>query len=504
MWGSDAEPVQPAVQPAALSVREPLQPATEGHLYPPAGVRYSVEWGMLERRIVLLVGSPSGDSSVREALASEPFELVAAPESAALATLEERAIDAVVLETTAEAATTTALLATLQDRWPGLPVVIVTDDASPERIAEIVALGASDLLLRPVAAPQLAFAVRKALATAQKTAAAPPPPRAETGIVFGRSPTMQSLRELIDQVAPSTSTALVRGESGTGKELVARALHRLSPRVNRPFIKIDCTSLPETLIESELFGYEKGAFTGATAQKLGRVQLADTGTLFLDEVGELALPLQAKLLRLLQDREFERLGGKQTLRVDVRVIAATHRDLEGMVQKGEFRQDLFYRLNVVPLWIAPLRARRADVPELAAYFCEEVVKASGRAPVALSAEALKLLSSQRWPGNARQLQNFVERLVVLCRSGTISDADVKAELERPVRFATETGTVGADASGAPDGGPALALGEVVRSAERQALVRALEQAAGNRSAAARLLGVSRTTLYTKLEEYGLL
>jgi len=228
-------------------------------------------------------------------------------------------------------------------------------------------------------------------------------------------------------------------------------------------------------------------------------------------VGELPLPVQAKLLRLLQDREFERLGGKQTLRVDVRVVAATHRDLEGMVQKGEFRQDLFYRLNVVPMWIAPLRARRADVPELATYFCEEVVKASGRAPVAVGADALKLLASQRWPGNARQLQNFVERLVVLCRGGTITEADVKGELERPVRFATETGTVGADASGPPEGDGAgsgkeggLALDAIVKSAERQALVRALDQAGGNRSAAARLLGVSRTTLYTKLEEYGLL
>ncbi|HEX5101853.1 MAG TPA: sigma-54 dependent transcriptional regulator [Polyangiaceae bacterium] len=460
---------------------------------------------------VLVVTSPASASPVREALAGESFELVATAAAQALATLEDRAIDAVVLELSGQEATT-ALLGSIQDRWPGLPVVLITDDASPERIAEVVGLGASDLLLRPFAPPQLLFAVQKALAAAEKTAAAPPPPRAETGIVFGRTPTMQALRELLEQVAPSASTVLVRGESGTGKELVARALHRLSPRVSRPFIKIDCTSLPETLIESELFGYEKGAFTGATAQKLGRVQLADTGTLFLDEVGELPLPVQAKLLRLLQDRELERLGGKQTLRVDVRVVAATHRDLEGMVQKGEFRQDLFYRLNVVPLWIAPLRARRADVPELATYFCDEVVKASGRGPVTLGADALKLLASQRWPGNARQLQNFVERLVVLCRTGTITEADVKGELERPVRFATETGTVGADASGPPEGdasagsgSPAgLALDAIVKSAERQALVRALDQAGGNRSAAARLLGVSRTTLYTKLEEYGLL
>ena len=454
----------------------------------------------------MVVVSPAGASAVREALAGESFELVATSADQALATLEERAIDAVVLEL-GDGPDGTTLLGSVQDRWPGLPIVLVTGDASPERIAEVVGLGASDLLLRPFAPAQLLFAVQKALAAAEKTAAAPPPPRAETGIVFGRTPTMQALRELLEQVAPSASTVLVRGESGTGKELVARALHRLSPRASRPFIKIDCTSLPETLIESELFGYEKGAFTGATAQKLGRVQLADTGTLFLDEVGELPLTVQAKLLRLLQDRELERLGGKQTLRVDVRVVAATHRDLEGMVQKGEFRQDLFYRLNVVPLWIAPLRARRADVPELATYFCEEVVKASGRPPVALGADALKLLASQRWPGNARQLQNFVERLVVLCRTGTITEADVKSELERPVRFATETGTVGADAAEAPAGTAhegGLALDAIVRNAERQALVRALDQAGGNRSAAARLLGVSRTTLYTKLEEYGLL
>ncbi|HWP08427.1 MAG TPA: sigma-54 dependent transcriptional regulator [Polyangiaceae bacterium] len=511
IWGSDDDGVQTSVQSGDASVREPLHAEVASRLYPPWGVGYSALWRMPAKGSVLVVTSPAGASPVREALAGESFELVATAADQALVTLEDRAIDAVVLELVEGHEGTTALLGSIQDRWPGLPVVLITDDASPERIAELVGLGASDLLLRPFAPAQLLFAVQKALAAAEKTAAAPPPPRAETGIVFGRTPTMQALRELLEQVAPSTSTVLVRGESGTGKELVARALHRLSPRVSRPFIKIDCTSLPETLIESELFGYEKGAFTGATAQKLGRVQLADTGTLFLDEVGELPLPVQAKLLRLLQDREFERLGGKQTLRVDVRVVAATHRDLEGMVQKGEFRQDLFYRLNVVPMWIAPLRARRADVPELATYFCEEVVKASGRAPVALGADALKLLASQRWPGNARQLQNFVERLVVLCRGGTITEADVKGELERPVRFATETGTVGADASGPPEGDGAgsgkeggLALDAIVKSAERQALVRALDQAGGNRSAAARLLGVSRTTLYTKLEEYGLL
>ena len=254
------------------------------------------------------------------------------------------------------------LLREVQARWSSLPIVLVSADVAPARVAEAFALGACDQVPRASAPEQLLFAVTKALLTAERSAAAPPPPRVETGIVFGRSRPMSALRALLGQVAPSASTVLVRGESGTGKELVARAVHRLSPRAERPFIKIDCTALPETLIESELFGYEKGAFTGAAAQKLGRVQLADTGTLFLDEVGELPLAVQAKLLRLLQDKEFERLGSNQTQRVDVRVVAATHRDLEGMVEKESFRQDLFYRLNVVPLWIAPLRARRATSP----------------------------------------------------------------------------------------------------------------------------------------------
>jgi two-component system response regulator AtoC len=457
---------------------------------------------------VLVVGTAAGAcATVREALAGEALDLAFVEEAVALTTLEQQPTDVALVELESLAASI-ELLRAIEGRWPGMPVVIVAEDASPARMAEVLSLGASDLLLRPFGAKQLLFAVTKALAAAARSAALPPPPRAETGIVFGRSPAMQALRQLLEQVAPSAATVLVRGESGTGKELVARAVHRLSPRAALPFIKIDCTSLPETLIESELFGYEKGAFTGATAQKLGRVQLADTGTLFLDEVGELPLTVQAKLLRLLQDREFERLGGKQTLRVDVRIVTATHRDLEAMVKQGTFRQDLYYRLNVVPLWIAPLRARRVDVAELARHFCAEVVAASGDArsgAVSLSPEALALLSSQRWPGNARQLQNFVERLVVLSRGATISDVDVKAELERPVRFATETGTVGADASGTPAGGdPGTPLGAVVKGAERQALLRSLEEVQGNRSAAARLLGVSRTTLYAKLEEFGLL
>jgi two-component system response regulator AtoC len=242
--------------------------------------------------------------------------------------------------------------------------------------------------------------------------------------------------------------------------------------------------------------------------KPGRVELANGGTLFLDEVGELALPTQAKLLRLLQDRELERLGGTKTVRVDVRVIAATHRDLETMVEQGSFREDLLYRLNGLPLWIAPLRARRVDVEDLAQHFCTEFARELGKPPVSIQPEALRVLVTQRWPGNVRQLQNFVERLVVLSACSEITAADVERELSRPVRFETETGPAGADAAepseSSPDSSTAVPLNRATQAAERAALVRALKHTGGNRSAAARLLSISRTTLYTKLETYGLL
>jgi two-component system, NtrC family, response regulator AtoC len=462
---------------------------------------------MVAQLACVVVAQLTGEAApvLGTALSGEKVKLVVrrtAPE--VLRALEDEPADIVLVDSSVEE-DAFELLRAVHERWPGMPVLLVTEELSASSIASAIARGASDLLVRPLGSQQLLFSVRKALATTRTSAAAPPPPRMDADIVFGRSAAMQSLRTLLEQVAPTTSTVLVRGESGTGKELVARALHRLSPRARRPFIKIDCTSLPETLLESELFGYEKGAFTGASSQKLGRVQMADGGTLFLDEVGELSPAVQAKLLRLLQDRAFERLGGRETLSVDVRVVAATHRDLETMVERRSFRQDLFYRLNVVPVWIAPLRTRRADIPELAAHFCREASVAMGRPNLELGADALTMLAGQRWPGNVRQLQNFVERLVVLCRGSSISEHDVSAELAQPVRFATETGPAGADAPDvALERDGVLPLSEIVRAAERQALVRALERTRGNRSAAARLLGVCRATLYSKLGEHGLL
>jgi len=306
--------------------------------------------------------------------------------------------------------------------------------------------------------------------------------------------------ETIARAARSQATVLVRGESGTGKELVAKALHAQSPRADHPMVTIHSGALPETLLESELFGYEKGAFTGATMSKAGRVEAAQKGTLFLDEIGDVSPATQVKLLRLLQERTYERLGGSRTLTADVRFVAATHRDLEGMVREGTFREDLFYRLSVVPIWTPPLRARHGDIAVLARHFCTSLGAANHRPDARLTDEAVALIAGQRWPGNVRQLQNFIERLVVLCDEPTIGVDDVKRELgENTFKSVVVSAAQTAESLVSE----VIPLEAEVRKAERAALTRALERSDGNKSLAARMLEVNRGTLYKKLREYGL-
>jgi len=315
---------------------------------------------------------------------------------------------------------------------------------------------------------------------------------------------MNEVRDLIRRAAGSTATVLVRGESGTGKELAARAIHDGGPRAKAPFVKIHCGALPDTLIESELFGYEKGAFTGAASRKPGRIELAEGGTVFLDEIGDISLVVQVKLLRLLQDREFERLGGTQTFKSTARIVAATHQPLEDLIKERKFREDLFYRLNVLPIWIPALRDRATDIEPLARHFCREFGGANGRGPLELAPDALAILVQQRWPGNVRELQNFIERLVVLSDGDELTAADVARELARrpPVAGA---GTAATPATDRPAPGTTFATLEASRrDAEREAIVTALEKSANNRAMAARLLGISRRNLYRKLGEHGLL
>jgi len=303
--------------------------------------------------------------------------------------------------------------------------------------------------------------------------------------LIGKSRTLDVVLDQVERVAPTDSTVLIQGETGTGKELIARAVHNVSSRCGRPFIKLNCAAIPDALLESELFGHERGAFTGAVAQKAGRFEMADKGTLFLDEVGDIPLALQPKLLRVLQEQEFERLGGTRTHQVDVRLVAATNRDLAGMVKRREFRDDLYYRLNVFPIQLPPLRARREDVPLLVAHFVEIYSRRMGRQIEQIPAETMSALSSYQWPGNIRELQNFIERSVILS-AGTVLHPPL-AEL----RHSPELESLGA-----------ITLEEAERDHIRKTLEYTKWVVAGPNGAAARL-GMKRSTLYFRMQKLGI-
>jgi formate hydrogenlyase transcriptional activator len=353
--------------------------------------------------------------------------------------------------------------------------------------------------------------------------------------IIGSSRALESVLQKVELVSPTDSTVLIQGETGTGKELIARAVHKLSPRSGRPFLKLNCAAIPFDLLESELFGHEKGAFTGAIAQKVGRFELADKGTLFLDEVGDIPLGLQPKLLRVLQEQEFERLGSTRTTKVDVRLVAATHRDLEGMMAANQFRSDLYYRLNVFPIRIPPLRERREDIPLLVRYFVEKYARRMGKRIESIPAGALRKLMGWHWPGNVRELENLVERAMILTTrdelaiSAAISLSEWTSratgaparmgnwdEQERTLRILNDlleqaavptTGnTLPVSVPGLRDSGTAGAAAEVVNFDEQDTIVRILEetkgQVGGANGAAARL-GLKRTTLIARMKKLGI-
>ncbi|MFL5320517.1 MAG: sigma-54-dependent transcriptional regulator [Myxococcaceae bacterium] len=391
------------------------------------------------------------------------------------------------------------LLQRLNQHYPEIPVLMLTAHGTVPLAVEAMKAGAADFVLKPFDREEILFSVRKALASARHAEERAQTSASTSGMV-GQSQPLKDVEALLKRAAAGTATVLLRGESGTGKELAARAVHEWSTRRQGPFVKIHCAALPDSLLESELFGYEKGAFTGAASRKPGRVELAQNGTLFLDEIGDITPAMQVKLLRLLQDREFERLGGTETLKVDVRFVAATHRSLEQMVQRNEFREDLFYRLNVVPVFLPPLRARAEDIDPLARHFAATVGAANGKPELKIEPDALNLLRAQNWPGNIRQLQNFIERLVVLSEGSSLTLSEVQRELGRQTVFQPSESAEAKEAQLPNTGGT---LDEKRREAEKQALMDALAQARNNRTLAARLLGVSRRTLYNKLEEFGI-
>jgi DNA-binding NtrC family response regulator len=410
----------------------------------------------------------------------------------ALRLLATESFDVVVSDVRLPGADGISLLREITEKYADVPVVIMTAHGSVALAVEAMKLGAVDFLLKPFEPLEIAHVIRTALLRARPEREATPSV-VRDGRLTSASPSMARVLSTIEKVANNNATVLIRGETGTGKEVVALNVHTLSSRKEHPLIRVHCAALPEALLESELFGHEKGAFTGAAARKPGRVELAHQGTLFLDEIGDISLPVQVKLLRVLQEREFERVGGTQTLKVNVRFIAATHRNLEEMVAAGTFREDLFYRLNVVPIVLPPLRERTEDIDGLVRQFAASVATDNGLTLPVFEAEASAALRAYAWPGNIRQLGNMVERLVVLCEGGRIRGGDVARELSpfvpgsvAPVTLASNT------------------LVEQRGAAERDALLTALAHAKNNRTLAARLLGVSRRTLYNKLEEHRIL
>ncbi|MCA1905283.1 MAG: sigma-54 dependent transcriptional regulator [Desulfarculus sp.] len=391
------------------------------------------------------------------------------------------------------------LLRKVKRHDPATPVVILTNQGSVRHAVEAMKEGAADFLLKPVTVELLEELSSRMLK--------PPPVRAEAQGRHGRpivtqDGRMKRLLEMAKAVADSRATVLISGESGTGKELFARYLHDNSSRAGGPFVAVNCASLPEGLLESELFGHEKGAFTGAIAKKPGRFELAHGGTILLDEISEMAPALQAKLLRVLQEGEIDRVGGKRPVPVDVRVVATTNRDLKEHIEKGEFREDLFYRLNVIPLKVPPLRERPGDLLLLAEHFLARYAAENGKPGLKLGEAARRAIAAHPWPGNVRELQNTMERAVLLAQGAEITPADLLFEDQ----FAETTAAAAQYAAAAVVGGvaagaEALGLPPTLREAEKMLIMRALDQTEGNRTHAAKVLGISVRTLRNKLNEY---
>jgi two-component system, NtrC family, response regulator AtoC len=446
------------------------------------------------------------ETNLRKVLATmlrrDGFDVTVAQDGAqGLAEFQKNGADIVVTDLVMPRAGGLDLLKGVHAQDPGVPVVIITAHGTVDSAVEAIKAGAFDYITKPFDQVELSAVIAKAARTRQSTLRSARPDDRSRAII-GEAPQMHEVFRIIDKVAATPSTVLITGESGTGKELVATALHEGSGRRDGPFIKINCAAIPKDLMESELFGYERGAFTGAVTSKPGRFELADGGTLFLDEIGEIPVEMQVKLLRALQESEFERVGGIKTVRVDVRIIAATNRELRAEIDAGRFRKDLYYRLAVVPIRLPALRERPGDIPMLARHFLEKYNRRLGKSLQGLTEDCLSALQAYSWPGNIRELENLMERVVLFADGPLVRGED----LPEPVRG-------GADAP-SPMGAPALdvsngegGLKDIVRmkaaELERDLIQRALEETAGNVTRAAKLLQISRKSLQTKMKEFGL-
>jgi DNA-binding NtrC family response regulator len=428
-------------------------------------------------------------------LGEDSFTTLSASDAeAGLKLLRENTVDLVVTDLKLPGMNGLEFLQAIKRHNPALPVVVMTAFGTVETAVEAMKAGASDYVLKPFSLGEMRMVIRKELDVhnlreENRSLREALGKRYAHPNIVACSPKMQEVLATVERVAPTNSTVLLGGESGVGKDLIARAIHEKSRRASGPFIKINSTAIPENLLESELFGYEKGAFTGATGSKPGKFELADKGTLFLDEIGDVPPATQVKLLRVLQEREFERLGGTRTVKVDVRLIAATNRDLREALEQGTFREDLYYRLNVVPIDIAPLRQRKEDIRDLVNLFISRFAGDSGKPVKSITPEAMQILVNYHWPGNVRELQNIIERACALAKSTVLEAADIHLDL-RPAKAAN--GVSGF-----------LPEGMTLEHWEDEMIREALRRANGNKSQAARLLGLSRNALRYRLSKIGI-
>ena len=464
-----------------------------------------------EKKQVLIVDDePNLRKILAAQLSRDGYEVMTAEDGEqGLTMLRENHIDLVVTDLKMPKVDGMMLLRQALRESPDLPIVMITAHGTVDTAVEALKLGAFDYLTKPFDKDEVRQVVAKALKTRQlaqeeATTESTPDPGARFGII-GKSAGLTDLYAVLERVADTPTTVLITGESGTGKELVARALHDHSTRRDKPFIKVNCAAIPKELIESELFGYERGAFTGAVSSKPGRFELANGGTLFLDEIGEIPVEMQVKLLRALQESEFERVGGIKTIHVDVRLVAATNRDLKKLIAAGGFREDLFYRLNVVSIRLPALRERDTDIPLLVEHFLAKFNERLKKQVTGVEPEALDILSAYGWPGNIRELENVMERSVLFCDAQKLRVEDLPGELRG------SAGSVAPPTSDASGGDMPLSaeggLKEHVKVAmsrlERDLVSRALKQTSGNVTHAARLLKISRKGLQLKMKELGL-
>lgn len=444
--------------------------------------------------ILLAEDDPSIRESLTKALRQDQFEVLAVSNGLdALRAFFDNPVDAIVADIKMPGMDGISLLGHVQASRPETIVILITAFGSIDSAVEAMKKGAYDYLTKPVSADRLTLLLRRALrardlAQENEDLRKQIKERYSFRNIVGRSGRMLALIETLKQIAPTDATVLIRGESGTGKELIARALHYAGRRAAGPFVGVSCSAFSEGVLESELFGHEKGAFTGAYQRKKGRFELAHGGTLFLDEVGDLSLAAQAKLLRVLQEQEFERVGGTETIKVDIRLVAATNKDLEGMVEQGVFREDLYYRLKVVTITIPPFRDRAEDIPLLVSHFLSEFCEKYGKKVKGVEPAALHLLSLYPWPGNVRELRHVIEEMVLLAKGDLLSEKNLPPQLAgfdpSNYSFSVQVGTP---------------LAEV----EKRTILYTLKRVSGNKRRAAELLGIGVATLYRKLAEYGL-